>query len=170
MLVFSGWVDRLSDLLGRGVAWLSLLMVLLGAFNAIARYLGRFIGVNLSSNAMLEAQWYMFSLIFLLGAAWTLRQDAHVRVDVFYGRLTPRVKAIVDLIGGVVFLLPFCAFGIWASWEYVLHSWQDLEVSADPGGLPRYPIKLMILVSFGMLILQGLSELIKRIAILRGQP
>ena len=146
---------------------LVLCMVLIGAFNAVARYSGRYIGVNLSSNAFLELQWYLFSLVFLLGAADALRRDAHVRVDVMYGRLSERRKAAIDLAGTLVFLLPFCVFGMVVSWPTVADSWRLFEQSPDPGGLPRYPIKTAILLGFGLLFLQGISEAIKRIDILR---
>lgn len=168
LLSLSGLIDRFSGLLGAAVSWMCLLMVLIGAFNATARYAGRYIGFNLSSNAMLETQWYLFAALFLLGASWTLQRDAHVRVDVLFGRLSPRKQAIIDVIGGLAFLIPFCVFGIWASVEYVLHSWQELEVSPDPGGLPRYPIKTLIPVAFVLLILQGASEIIKKVALLTG--
>ena len=161
-------IDRLSDRLGRLVGWLTLMMVCLGAFNAIARYAGRFTGTNLSSNAYLELQWYMFSLIFLLGAAHTLQRDQHVRVDVLYGRLSEMAKARIDLGGGILFLLPFCIFGLIMSWPSVRNSWSVWEISPDPGGLPRYPIKTAMLVCFGLLFLQGISEIIKRYRILKG--
>ena len=166
LLSFSGLIDRISGLLGAAVSWMCLLMVLIGAFNAVARYAGRFIGFNLSSNAMLEIQWYLFATLFLLGASWTLQRNNHVRVDVLFGRLSTKAQAIIDVIGVVAFLIPFCIFGIWASHEYVLHSWQEWEVSPDPGGLPRYPIKTLIPLAFVLLIFQGLSELIKKIAVL----
>jgi TRAP-type mannitol/chloroaromatic compound transport system permease small subunit len=169
LLSLSALIDRLSGLLGTVVSWLCLLMVLLGAFNAVARYSGRFIGFNLSSNAMLEAQWYLFAVLFLLGASWTLQRDAHVRVDVIFGRLSARSRAIINVAGGLLFLLPCCVFGIWASLEYVLHSWQEWEVSPDPGGLARYPIKTLIPVAFALLILQGISEIIKSIAVIVGR-
>ena len=156
-------IDRLNDWIGRAVAWLVLAMVLLGAFNAVARYAGRWAGFNLSSNAYLELQWYLFSLVFLLGAAHTLRRDAHVRVDVLYGRLAPRAQAWVDIVGTLVFLIPFCVFVLWLSWPMVRNSWQVLEVSSDPGGLPRYPIKSVILVAFVLLLLQGVAEIARRI-------
>lgn len=167
-LRFARAVDRLNRAFGRLVALLTGLMVLLGAFNAIARYFERDAGIRLSSNAFLEAQWYLFSLVFLLGAAHTLARNGHVRVDVVYGRLSPRVRAWIDLVGTLVFLLPFCVFALIASWPSIAHSWQVLEVSPDPGGLPRYPIKSAILVCFALLVLQGLSEVVKRIAWLRG--
>lgn len=151
-------IDAAHLLLGRGVAVLTLLMVLLGAYNAVARHLGKYLGSNLSSNAFIEGQWYMFSLVFLLGAATTLAQDRHVRVDVFYGRLGPRGKATVDLLGTLLFLLPFCVFCIWTTWPAVANSFAVREVSPDPGGLPRWPIKAMIPLAFVLLFLQGLSE------------
>lgn len=168
LLSLSALIDRLSAFIGTVVSWMCLLMVLIGAFNAIARYAGRFIGFNLSSNALLEAQWYLFAGLFLLGASWTLQRDAHVRVDVLFSRLSPKGRAILDVAGGLLFLLPFCIFGIWTSAEYVLHSWQEWEVSPDPGGLPRYPIKTLIPVAFALLILQGTSEIIKKVAVIVG--
>jgi TRAP-type mannitol/chloroaromatic compound transport system permease small subunit len=161
------FIDRLNDRIGHAVAWLVLAMVLLGAFNAVARYAGRFLELNLSSNAYLEGQWYLFSLVFLLGAAHTLRRDAHVRVDVLYGRLGPTARAWVDLIGTLLFLIPFCLFVLWVSWPSVRNSWAVLEVSADPGGLPRYPIKSVILIGFVLVLLQGVAELVRCVRRLR---
>ena len=161
-------IDRLTTWVGVGVSWLSLAMILVGAYNTIVRYSGRFLGFNLSSNLYLELQWYLFSLIFLLGAAYTLRQNAHVRVDVLYDRFSPRTRALVDLIGGVAFLIPFCIVGLLVSWPAVSNSWAIREASSDPGGLPRYPIKTVILIAFGLLILQAISESIHRLAFLRG--
>ncbi len=164
----SGAIDRLNTWIGESASLLVLAMVGLGAFNAVARYSGRFIEVQLSSNAFIEGQWYLFSLLFLLGAGYTLQRDQHVRVDVLYGRLGPRAQAWIDLVGALLFLLPFCAFALWSSFPSVQNSWSVWEQSPDPGGLPRWPLKSMILVSFGLLFLQGISELIKRIGRLRG--
>lgn len=161
-------IDRLSDRLGRGVSWLVLVMVLVAAGNAVARYVGRFIGVNLSSNAYLELQWYLFSLVFLLAASYALRHGVHVRVDVLYGRLGDKGRAWIDLMGGLFLLLPFCALALWVTWPSVYNSWKVLEGSPDPGGLPRYPIKTVLLVAFALLALQGISEVIKSLAVLRG--
>jgi len=163
LLHVSAFIDRLNGAIGRGVSWLVLVMVLVGAFNAVARYGGRFIGVNLSSNGWLELQWYLFSLVFLLAAADTLRRDGHVRVDVLLGKLSKRNQAWIDIAGTVLFLLPFCDFGLWASWPTVHASWHVWEMSPDPGGLPRYPIKSAVLVAFVLLGLQGISELVKRV-------
>ncbi|MCZ6597722.1 MAG: TRAP transporter small permease subunit [Planctomycetota bacterium] len=168
LLGISRAIDRLNGWLGRLVAWLSLAMVLVTAFNAVARYLGRFLGRDLSSNTYIELQWYLFSLIFLLGAAYTLRRDEHVRVDVLYSALSRKSRAWIDLIGSLAFLLPFCLLVLWVSWPYVANSWALREGSPDPGGLARYPIKTAIPVCFVLLFLQGVSEAIKRVAILRG--
>ncbi|MCB9760503.1 MAG: TRAP transporter small permease subunit [Alphaproteobacteria bacterium] len=168
LLTLSRWIDRLNGALGRLVAWLTLVMVLVGAGNAILRYLSRFAGQNLTSNASIELQWYLFSAVFLLGTAATLRDDAHVRVDVLYGRLSPRGKAWLNLVGALVFLLPFCGFALWVSWPSVAASWAVWEGSPDPGGLPRYPVKSLILVSFWLLIFQGVSEAIKSANLLWG--
>lgn len=117
-------------------------MILTGAFNAVTRYAGRAIGHNLSSNAYLELQWYLFSILFLLGAAYTLKHDAHVRVDILYERRGPRGRAWTNLLGTFFFLIPFCLLVLWASCKLVYNSWSILEQSPDPGGLPRYLIKV----------------------------
>lgn len=165
---FIRFVDALNDRIGAFASWLVLAMVLIAAGNAVARYLGRFVGTNLSSNAYLEAQWYLFSLVFLLGAAYTLRRDAHVRVDVMYSRLSRRGRAWIDLLGSVLLLLPFCVFCIWVSWPSIHNSWIVLEGSPDPGGLPRYPIKSVILVAFALLWLQGVAMALRAWRVLRG--
>ena len=177
LLRFSAAIDRVNDRIGVAIQWLVLLMVLVGAFNALARYATRYTGISLSSNAYFDLQWYMFSLIFLLGAAYGLNKDVHVRVDVLYSRLSVRGRAWIDLAGSVLFLLPFCVMMLWVSWPFVRNSWAVLEGSPDPGGLPRYPIKTLILVSFFLLFLQGVSQTIKQIERIRtgrapevGQP
>lgn len=176
-------IDRFNRAIGRATAWLTLVMVLVGAYNAVARYLDPYRAAlaklvpfleewlledSFSSNAYLETQWYLFSLVFLFGAPYALRAGAHVRVDVLYGNVSERTKAWIDLIGGVIFLVPFCAFAIWASQEFVLDSWDVQEVSPDPGGLSRWPLKMMVPVAFFLLALQGISEVLKRILFLRG--
>ncbi len=169
-LRFSKGVERLNLAIGRGVAWLTLVMVLIGAFNAVARYVGRFIGWNLSSNAYIELQLYLFSAVFVLGAAATLTRDGHVRVDVLYGRLSAHARTWIDLAGTCLLLLPFCVLSLIVSWPAVRSSWQILEGSPDPGGLPRYPIKSLILVEFALLIAQGVAWIIQQVARLRGVP
>ena len=160
-------IDRLNDAIGSAVTWLALLMVGFGAYNAIARYLTRFVGVGLSSNALNELQWYLFSIVFLLGAAWGLRHDVHVRVDVLYGRLSWRKKAWVDLLGTILFLIPFCVMMLWVSFPSVARSFAVREVSPDPGGLPRWPIKGLVLVSFILLLVQGLAVIVRQVDALR---
>ena len=166
--LYTRFVDRMTGGLGRVISWMAFLMVAIGAFNAIARYLGRYIGINLSSNLYLELQWYLFSLIFLLGAGYALKENAHVRVDVVYGRLRARSRALIDVIGSVLMMIPFCLFVLWVSWPSIRNSWAVREGSPDPSGLPRYPLKAVIIVAFVLLLAQGVSELIKDIRVLRG--
>ena len=169
----SAVIDRLNDRIGAAIQWLALVLVIVGAFNAIARYVGRYTSLSLSSNAYLELQWYLFSLIFLMGAAYGLNHDYHVRVDVLYARSGRRARAWIDLIGSALFLAPFAFVMLWISWGPVVNSWAILETSPDPGGLPRYPIKAVILVSFFLLLLQAVSEIVKNVAILAesaGEP
>lgn len=168
LLRITGLIDRFTSRLGRLVSWLALAMVLIGAYNAITRYLGRYIGINLSSNAYIETQWYLFSLLFLLCAGYALQQDAHVRVDVLFARFSPRVRSWINILGAALLLIPFCIFLLWVSWPVVMNSWTVREVSPDPGGLPRWPLKAVIPICFILLMIQGVSELIKEIARLRG--
>ncbi|MDJ0797932.1 MAG: TRAP transporter small permease subunit [Calothrix sp. MO_167.B12] len=166
LLRISRWIDACNERIGKLTSWLVLVMIIIGVWNVIGRYLGRIIGRELSSNAYLEAQWYMFDLVFFLGAAYILKHDEHVRVDIFYSQCSPKRKALINLLGTVLFLIPFCVLVIIFSWDTVIYSWIDLEVSPDPGGLPRYPIKTLIPIAFILLIFQGISETIKNFAIL----
>jgi TRAP-type mannitol/chloroaromatic compound transport system permease small subunit len=159
----SDLIDRGTGLIGSAISWLVLAMVAVAAFNAVGRYSGRFLGLSLSSNAYLELQWYLFSVIFLLGGAWALREDAHVRVDVLYSRLSIRARSIINIAGTLLLLVPFSLFVFWVSSPVVRSSWQIREGSPDPGGLPRYPLKALILVCFALLLLQAVSELIKEV-------
>ena len=168
LLRISSIIDSINEWIGRLTYWLVLVMIAVGVWNVGGRYVGRFVGQNLTSNALIEIQWYLFDLIFLLGAAYTLRYDDHVRVDVFYKGLSPQKKAIANLIGIIFFLIPFSILVIYFSWGTIINSWKILETSPDPGGLPRYPIKSVIIVGFVLLIFQGISEAIKNIAILKG--
>ena len=161
-------IDRLNDLIGSATSWLALAMVLMGAYNAVARWATRYVGLPLSSNALNELQWYMFSIIFLLGAAHGLRHDVHVRVDVLRERLSERGRAWIDLCGTTLLLIPFCVLMLWVSWTPVVRSWQVREVSPDPGGLPRWPIKALLLVCFGLLLLQGLAMIVRQLDAIRG--
>lgn len=161
-------IDRFSEWTGRVVYWLTLLMVVVGGFNAVARYTDPLTGFGLSSNMYIELQWYLFSIVFLVGAAYTLKHNAHVRVDVLYGRLSRQGKAWINLGGTVLFLIPFCVLMLVVSWPEVLSSWRELEQSPNPGGLPRYPIKTVIPLAFALVLLQGISFLIKQVAVLKG--
>ena len=144
LLRVAAFIDTVNDWIGRVVSWLTLAMVLIGSANAVFRYMGRFTGFDLSSNAYLESQWYLFSLVFLLGAAYTLKHEGHVRVDVLFARLSPKGRAVINLAGVVLMLIPFCALMIKVSIPAVLNSWAVKEMSPDPGGLPRFPIKTII--------------------------
>ena len=168
MRLFFRVIDKGNALLGRACCWLVLIMTLLGAMNAILRYVGFYLKKNLISNAYTEAQWYLFSAVFLLAAPYVLQQDKHVRVDVVYGSLIKRRQHWINLLGTVLFLLPFCAFGIWSSWDFVGLSWQQFEMSSDEGGLARFPVKTVIPIAFALLFLQGLSEVYRLIDSLMG--
>lgn len=169
LLQIASIIDTINEWVGRLTYWLVLLMVGIGVWNVIGRYLGKLVGQNLTSNAALEMQWYIFDIVFLLGAAYTLKHDEHVRVDIFYKNWNPKRKALANFIGTILFLIPFCVLVIYFSWGSILNSWQSLEISPDPGGLPRYPIKSLIIVGYGLLIVQGISEAIKSWAIFTGK-
>ncbi len=168
LLQIAHWIDTINEYIGRLTYWLTLVMVGVGAWNVLGRYIGRGIGENLSSNVLIEIQWYLFDLLFLLGAAYTLKHDEHVRVDLLQSRMNAKQKAVVDLLGTVLFLIPFSLAIVVYSWGAIANSWAIREMSPDPGGLPRYPIKSAILVCFILLILQGISQAIKNIAVLTG--
>jgi len=163
LLALSRAIDALNQAIGRSAIWLVLAAVLISAGNALARY-----GLNMSSNAWLEIQWYLFAWIFLLAAGYTLRHDGHVRIDVLYGRYSPRWRAWVDLLGGLLFLLPMAGLIAWLGWSGLEESLARGEMSPDAGGLPRWPARLAIPLGFALLFLQGLSEVIKRAAQLGG--
>ncbi len=157
------WIDRLNERVGRLVSWSVLAVALVGSWNAVARYLGKGLGRGFNANALQDVQWYLFSLVFLLGAAWTLKRDEHVRVDVLYQRFSPRARAIVNVCGTAFFLIPFCLLMLWASWPLVHNAWVIHEHSPEPGGLPRYPIKAAIPLGFILLLLQGVASLIRNL-------
>lgn len=169
LLQISRAIDTLNEWIGRVINWLVLVMVLVGVWNVVGGFIGQAIGQNLTSRGSIEIQWYLFDIVFLLGAAYALKHNAHVRVDVIYNQLLPKQKALINLLGTCLFLIPFCLFGIFFSWNTVVQSWQTWEMSPDPGGLPRYPIKTMIIVSFALLLLQGISQGIKNFAMVTGQ-
>ncbi len=164
LLRVSALIDALNERVGHLVYWLILAAVLVSAGNAIVRY-----SLDTSSNAWLELQWYLFSAVFLLAAGYTLLHNEHVRIDLVYSHLSPRRRAWIDLLGGIFFLLPMAIVIMVLSWPMFVESVVRNEVSADAGGLLRWPVKLLIPVGFFLLILQGVSEIIKRFAFLRGR-
>ena len=163
LLRLSRLIDALNERVGHAIYWLILAAVLVSAGNATIRY-----AFDMSSNGWLELQWYLFSAVFLLGAGYTLLHNEHVRIDVIIGHLSPRVRAWIDLVGSIFFLLPMATVIMVLSWPVFIESVARNEVSADAGGLLRWPVKLLIPLGFLLLTLQGLSEIIKRIAFLRG--
>ncbi|MFO1053287.1 MAG: TRAP transporter small permease subunit [Planctomycetota bacterium] len=168
LLRFSRAVDRLNAAIARSVAVLIGVMVLVGSYNAIARQLERRVGVTLTTGGLLELQWYLFALVFLLGAAHTLRRGEHVRVDVLSGGLPTRGRRWIDCLGSFLLVVPFCVFGVWTSIPFALESFLMRESSSDPGGLPRWPLKIALPVAFALIALQGLADGIRHLAALRG--
>jgi len=163
LLKLSRWIDSLNERVGKLVMWLVFVTTLIATGNALAKYL-----LGEGSNAWLEAQWYGFGAMFLLGAGYTLRHNGHVRIDVLYQRFSARGQAFIDLLGGILFLLPVAILLTWLSWPLFAESWRIQEMSPDAGGLIRWPIKLILPLGFGLLLLQGISEIIKRIGVLTG--
>ena len=157
-------LERLIDVTGRTVSWLSLFMVLTTFVVVVMRYL-----FDAGSIALQESVTYMHALLFLVGAAWTLRGDAHVRVDILYNRCSVKTRALIDLLGSLLLLLPLMLFIAWISWDYVVDSWQVLESSREAGGLPGvYLLKSAILVMSALLVVQALAIILRSAARLRG--
>ena len=163
LLKISRAIDGLNEKIGRLTYWLVLVAVLISAGNAVIRY-----AFNMSSNAWLEIQWYLFSAIFLFCAGYTLLHNQHIRIDVVTGRFSKRVQAWIDIFGTIFFLLPMAVTIMWLSWPVFVDTYQRHEVSSNAGGLVIWPARLLVPIGFLLLILQGLSELIKRVAFLLG--
>lgn len=163
LIKLSKLIDAMNDGLGRIANWLVLAACLVSAANAMSRY-----AFDLSSNAFLEIQWYLFAAIVMLGASYTLRVNEHVRVDIVYTHLSERGKEWLDLVGTAVFLVPSMLVIAYYSWPFFMQSWSVQEVSGNAGGLIRWPVKLLVPVGFTLVALQGISEIIKRAASLRG--
>ena len=161
LLSFSTLIDAMNEKIGLICNWLVLLACIVSAGNAMVRY-----AYDQSSNAWLEVQWYMFAVIVMFGAAYTLRKNEHVRVDIFYMTLSRRGQLWVDILGTLVFLIPTCTILAWLSWPFFIQSFNVLEHSSNAGGLLRWPIKLVLPLGFALVALQGISELIKRGAFL----
>ena len=164
LLKFSNAVDGFHTLVGKFIRWLVLASVLISAGNAIIRK-----AFNVSSNAYLEIQWYLFAAVFMLGAGYAFLRNVHVRIDFVSSKLSTRTNTIIDAAGIVIFLIPLCLILINLSWPLFYSAWVSGEVSSNAGGLIRWPVMLLIPLGFGILLLQALSELIKRIAFLRGK-
>jgi TRAP-type mannitol/chloroaromatic compound transport system permease small subunit len=163
LLAFSRLVDRATERLGHTIYWLVLAAVLISAANAVVRK-----AFNYSSNSFLEIQWYLFSLIFLFCAGYALKHNDHVRIDIITGRLSARARAAIDIFGTVFFLLPMAILIMWLSWPVFVDAYVRNEVSTNAGGLVIWPARLMVPIGFFLLIVQALSELIKRVAFLKG--
>jgi len=163
LLRLASAIDRINERIGKLVAWLGLAAVVGCTANAIARYV-----FNVASNAWLELQWYFNAAVFLLIAAYALKRNEHVRIDVINGRLSPRAQAWIDILGALFMLLPAVAIIAWYSWPSLVNSYDIQEYSSDPGGLIRWPVRLLIPVAFTLLGLQAISEIIKRVGFLKG--
>lgn len=157
-------IDSVNEKIAGFVSWALLAAVLICAGNALIRYV-----FNYSSNAWLEIQWYLYSAVFMLASAYTLKRDEHVRVDVFVGRFSKRTQVWIDLFGFLLFLLPVCLLILWYGIPFALISIQSAEMSSNAGGLIVWPAKVLVPLGFLLLVLQGISEIIKRIAFLAGR-
>lgn len=161
---FISGIEWVNHKVGMAAAWLTSALVLLICYDVFNRYL-----LNKSFVAVQELEWHLFAVIFLMGAAYTLQQDAHVRVDVFYAKASPKTQALIDLIGCLVLLIPFCALIVWTSKDFVLSSYAIGETSPDPGGLPaRFLLKATLPLAFCFLLLQGLAMALKALLRLLG--
>lgn len=159
-------IDRINDVIGRSISWLTLAMVLVTFLVVVLRYV-----FSIGWIAMQESVLYLHSMVFMLGAAYTLKQNSHVRVDIFYEKLSPRSRAWIDLLGSALLLVPFCLFIIVISWNYVSLSWSLLEGSREAGGLPAvFLLKTTIPVMAGLVMLQGIAQGMRSILIIRGHP
>ena len=164
LLKLSAWIDTLNTKVGKLTTWLILITTFISAGNAIVRKM-----FDTSSNALLEVQWYIFAGVFLLGAAYGLLQNSHVRIDFISSRLSARTRNWIDVVGIVVALIPFCMLSIYLSWPLFVQAYQSGEMSQNAGGLIRWPAYALIPAGFFLLMLQGISEMIKRLAFLMGQ-
>lgn len=176
LLRVSRTIDAVIEWIGSQMTWLVTILVAIGFLNVVFRYVGRFLNLQLTSNAIIELQWYLFSLLFFLGFAYIMKHNLNVRVDFLYTKFSPKQRAMIDLLGHLLFFVAFCILGIYMSFGPVMRSWGLLpdqswgewEMSPDPNGLPRAPIKSMIIVSFVLLLFQTFSEVVKNIAVLSG--
>ena len=164
LLSLSRIIDGINERVGKTTMWLILIVVAISAGNAVYRYV-----LNDSSNGLLEIQWYMFSAVFLLMAGYVFKRNEHIRIDIIADRLSARSQNWIDVFGIVVFMLPMVILTMTLSWPVFMNAWVSNETSPNPGGLIRWPVRLLMPIGFFLLLLQGLSELIKRIAFLTGK-
>ncbi|MEJ2803124.1 TRAP transporter small permease subunit [Comamonadaceae bacterium PP-2] len=164
LLALSRLIDAINTCIGSLVTWLTLIVVLISAGNAVVRKV-----FHTSSNAWLELQWYLFGAIFLLAAGYTLLRNEHVRVDILSSRLSRRTQMLIEIFGVLFFLMPACLLIMWLSWPVFMDAWVNNEQSSNTGGLVRWPVKLLIPVGFALLVLAGVSHLIKCVGFLLGQ-
>ncbi len=164
LLKLSRLIDGVNQGIGKAATWLVLVVVVISAGNAVMRY-----AINWSSNGLLEIQWYLFSAIFMLCAAYVLLKNEHIRIDVIAGRFSARTQNWIDVFGILVFLLPMVLLTLYLSWPVFMNAWTTGEGSPNPGGLVRWPVRLLMPIGFFLLTLQGVSELIKRLAFLAGK-
>ena len=163
LLAVSRWIDAGTRVIGQSVAWLIVVAALISAGNALVRKI-----FDVSSNAWLEMQWWLFAAVFLLAAPWTLALNEHIRIDIVNERMPRWVRNAIEIVGHVFFLLPMAALVAYTSWDFFVTSFEQNEGSSNYGGLPQWPVKFLIPLAFALLFLQGLSELIKRLAIING--
>lgn len=163
LLAFSRGVDRINSVIGRAAAWLILLAIFVSAINAIVRKV-----FSISSNAYLELQWYLYGGAFLLAAAYTLLENEHIRIDIVYGSFSRRVQHWIDLLGTIFFLMPVVLLTLYYVWPWLVRSYRFSEMSNNAGGLLLWPAKALLFAGFVLLFFQGLSEIIKKIAVMRG--
>jgi TRAP-type mannitol/chloroaromatic compound transport system permease small subunit len=163
LLAVSRWIDATTRVIGQSVAWLIVVAALISAGNAVIRKV-----FDISSNAWLELQWWLFAAVFLLAAPWTLALNEHIRIDIVNERMPRWMRNAIEIVGHVFFLLPMAALVAYTSWDFFVSSWQQNEQSSNYGGLPQWPVKFLIPLAFALLFVQGVSELIKRIAIING--
>ena len=160
-------IDKINDFIGKIAGWLATLMVLIICFDVSAKFIASKLDLSYSNTAIYELQWHLFAFVFLLGTAYTLRHDRHVRVDLFYSKFSDKTKAWVNILGVVFFLMPFCIIVMKTSLLYVKNSYLMMEKSPDPGGLPyRFILKGTIIFAFGLLSLQGLAMLLRSVVVL----
>ena len=163
LLALSRAIDRLNEIIGKTVMWAIFVAILVSAANAVVRKV-----FNTSSNSWLELQWYLFGAAFMLAAAYTLKQNEHIRIDIFYGTRSRRTQHWIDLFGHVLFLMPFVVLMAWMMVPYAWQAWKIGQVSTNAGGLMIWPARAILAAGFILLVLQGISEIIKKIEVMQG--